>query len=250
MFMDYEPTLYDSDPRTFLKDEVDFYKKLVATLAPKTILELGVGTGRIFAKLLPTVDFAVGIDSSEAMLAACERKCSGSGKYALTLGSFVEFDLARHFDLIYMPFNTFQHLLRRNDQLKCLASVKKHLAQEGSFILDVMNGDNVGASGYEWKTDYSVRLPDGSMIEREQRTVDSDANTFVVHKIFRYNEYKQGNRTRVREFDALMKISPNLHIVDLLREAGFRIKEIWSDYFLKTTPDSDKRIYWLEADGL
>ena len=53
MTMEYDPTLYEADPRSFLKEEVDFYKKIIDRFSSKTILELGVGTGRIFSKLLP-----------------------------------------------------------------------------------------------------------------------------------------------------------------------------------------------------
>lgn len=246
--MKYDPILYDADPRPFLKEEVNFYQKLVDKFGSKTILELGVGTGRIFSKLLPIVDFGVGIDISKLMLDECQKACSSFDNYQLAELSFVDFDLSRTFDLIYLPFNTFQHLLTEEDQIKCLVSIKKHLNNDSWFILDLMNGDGLTFDFENWKQEYSAILPSGNRLEREQKTIEVNKETSIIHKIFRYKEMDgKGKVFNVSEFEAFMKINPNEKIRELLEKSGFEIKDVWSDYSFGHSTESKKMIYCLKV---
>ena len=247
MSMEYDPILYDSDPRPFLKDEVAFYVKLVERFRPKTILELGVGTGRIFSKLLPLVKSGVGIDISETMLDRCRKVCAENHNYKLYKLSFVDFDLQTTFDLIYLPFNTFQHLLTEGDQMACLKNIRNHMHGKSHFILDLMNGDNLSFDLEQWKQDYSTILPSGDILQRDQKTVGVDKVTSIVQKKFRYTETVKGAMDKVQEFDALMKINPNKKIHEILEKLGFEIEGIWSDYLFGHDTDTKKMIYCLKT---
>lgn len=248
--MKYDPILYDSDPRPFLKDEVDFYIKLIDKLKAKTILELGVGTGRIFSKLLPLVKAGEGIDISESMLTVCKNKCVGNKNYKLHKLSFTDFNLQTTFDLIYLPFNTFQHLLTEEEQIKCLKNIKAHMHIGSRFILDVINGDNLTFDFENWKQDYVCTLPGGEIVEREQKTIEVNPKTFVVHKIFRYKEIIDGKIDKTYEFEAQMKITPNEKMKEILGMVGFKIEDTWSDYIFGYSNDAKKRIYCLKSNEI
>lgn len=245
--MEYDPVLYESDQRPFLKDEVSFYEKLVKELRPKTILELGVGTGRIFSKLLPSVEYGVGIDISWQMLGTCKEFCGSSNNYDLFNQSFVDFNLKRTFDFIYIPFNTFQHLLKEDEQMSCLKSVVAHMHEGSHFVLDVMNSEQIVLNiNDEWKLDYSSILQNGSKIERYQKTVGVEGNTSVAHKVFMYKEICDGQTIGTREFDALMKITPNEKLQEIIARSGLNIKDIWSDYSFGHENTTKKKIYFLQ----
>lgn len=119
------------------------------------ILELGVGTGRLMARLRAlrsdADDVLVGIDSSTAMLERLAAVRPDLGCTAV-VGDFSEgIDAAlRHgarpsgeasadgsFDLVFAGYNTIFNVdepgLRR-----CLASVAAALATDGSFVIDVV----------------------------------------------------------------------------------------------------------------
>ncbi|PIV86212.1 MAG: hypothetical protein COW50_02645 [Candidatus Moranbacteria bacterium CG17_big_fil_post_rev_8_21_14_2_50_41_107] len=246
MSMEYDPILYEADQRSFLKEEVEFYKNICAKFDSKIILELGVGTGRIFSKLLPMVDYAVGLDISESMLDVCNKRCKPNINYKLYEKSFVRFNLDTIFDLIYIPFNTFQHLLLEEDQISCLESVRVHMHKNSRFILDLMNLGNLTFDFDNWKLDYSSVLEDGRIIEREQKTMSIDKKTSIVSKVFLYKEIIDGKTEKTHEFKALMKITPNEEMRKLLVRSGFEIEDVWSDYLFGHDSNTKKMIYCLK----
>lgn len=246
--MKYKPNLYDSDPRDFLKEEVNFYRELVRQYKPQNILELGVGTGRIFKELLGLVNFGVGIDNSDEMLSVCEKRCIGNSNYELINGNFVSFKLDFSFDFIYLPFNTFQHILYKNDQVKCLKNIKAHLNNGGIFILDVMSSQNIELKFNEWKKDYSAKLENGNILERFQNTLKVDKND-VIHKQFKYIEHDETGAVLNKEtFDALMKITPNNELGSLIVDSGFKISDLWTNYQFGKGHDTKKAIYCLKKN--
>jgi hypothetical protein len=50
-----------------------------------------------------------------------------------------DFDLGQTFKLITIPFRPFQHLIEVEDQIACLRCIRRHLADDGRFILDLFN---------------------------------------------------------------------------------------------------------------
>ena len=50
-------------------------------------------------------------------------------------------DLGKKFDFIFIPFNSIHHLYKNEDLFKVLRMVKKHLQENGVFLLDCFNPD-------------------------------------------------------------------------------------------------------------
>jgi len=244
--MEYDPILYEADQRAFLKEEVEFYKNICAKFDSKNILELGVGTGRIFSKLLPMVNYAAGLDISKSMLDVCNKRCKPNTHYRLYKKNFVKFNLNMTFDLIYIPFNTFQHILLEEGQISCLESIRMHMHKNSRFILDLMNLENLTFDFDNWKQDYSSLLADGKIIEREQKTINIDKKTSIVSKVFLYKEIINGSIEKTHEFNAFMKITPNEKMKKLLIESGFEIEDVWSDYLFGHDSNTKKMIYCLK----
>jgi SAM-dependent methyltransferase len=123
-----------------LPGEAEFYVGQAARLAGPT-LEVGCGTGRIAIPMAMTGVEVTGLDVSAAMLDICREKAAAVGPVRGSLGlvqaDMRDFDLQREFSLIAMPYRTFMHCLTPEDQRACLESVKRHLAADGRFILNV-----------------------------------------------------------------------------------------------------------------
>jgi SAM-dependent methyltransferase len=185
IMMKYDPELYSSDKRNFLNQELIFYKKLVKKIKPKRILELGVGNGRIFSKLLPHVEYGVGIDISPKMLRECKKECNNFANYKIYKMDFINFVLPCGFDFIYMPFNTFHHILSYRGQLSCIKNVYSIMNKGAIFILDFVIID-IKKLNYNWKLDYKSRLNKKEVIMRYQRTKDFNKKKGIVVKEFIY----------------------------------------------------------------
>jgi SAM-dependent methyltransferase len=102
------------------------------------VLEFACGTGRVTIPLAQQGFSVTGIDSAEAMLNEAKKK---SAEQDLAVewvsGDIRDFDLGKKFSLIILPANALCHLLPLADFEAGLVSVKKHLAVDGKFIIDV-----------------------------------------------------------------------------------------------------------------
>jgi SAM-dependent methyltransferase len=98
-------------------------------------LELAIGTGRIALPLAGRGIRVDGIDLSPAMVARLRAK-PGGDRLAVTIGDFADVDIAGTYRLIYVVFNTLFNLLTQGDQVRCFENVARHLADDGSFLVE------------------------------------------------------------------------------------------------------------------
>ena len=141
--------LYDEVPIYATRPDVGFYVSEAERYAPDgaTVLEIGCGTGRILLPLARAGHRAIGIDASSEMLERCRQKLATEtaavrGRVSLHHADARDFTLPRSENaaaLAIAPFRVFQHLITVDDQLRCLAAVKRHLAPRAYFAFDVFN---------------------------------------------------------------------------------------------------------------
>jgi SAM-dependent methyltransferase len=102
------------------------------------ILELACGTGRITITLAQAGFSMTGIDNAEGMLREARRKSAEAGvEVDWVIADMRGFDLSKAFSLIILPANTLCHLLDLSDFETCMTNVRKHLAPNGRFVIDV-----------------------------------------------------------------------------------------------------------------
>ena len=105
-----------------------------------SVLELGIGTGRI---AIPLHDAGVrlqGIDVSSSMVAKLHAKPGGE-KIKVRMGNFADVNIPGKFSLIYIVFNTFFQLLTQEEQIRCFRNVAGHLLPEGLFVIEAFVPD-------------------------------------------------------------------------------------------------------------
>ena len=116
--------------------DIEFYRDL-ARETGGPVLELGCGTGRVLLPIARDGIPCVGLDSAPAMLDVLRAKEPPS-TLRTVLAPMQEFDLdGERFRLIFSAFRPLQHLYTVEDQLACLACVRRHLAPGGLFAFDV-----------------------------------------------------------------------------------------------------------------
>ncbi|MBL9003325.1 MAG: class I SAM-dependent methyltransferase [Myxococcales bacterium] len=136
--------------------DVAWYRKLAHDVAdgatdaesPLRVVELGCGSGRLLVPLARDGHWVCGIDRNESMLRACQKRLCSLNAHARTRvhilqSDFREIPLAGRFRLILCPFNAFMHLYSREDVERCLSEVRRLLAPDGVFALDVFHPDPV-----------------------------------------------------------------------------------------------------------
>ena len=99
-------------------------------------------------------------------------------RVALIGADMRSFDLGRRFPLATVPFRPFQHLLTVDDQLACLATIRRHLSDNGRLVFDLFNPslDLLANNplGVESSPEPEFVAPDGRRVVRCYRTVAQD----------------------------------------------------------------------------
>jgi SAM-dependent methyltransferase len=203
------------------------------------VLEVACGTGRV---LLPTARAGVaivGLDASPRMLEMCRERLASEPEPVQSRVHLVEadmrnFHLGRTFALATLPFRPFQHLLTVEDQLACLASIRRHLTADGLLILDLFNPslDLLVNSpiGEETDEEPEFTTPDGRRVIRRLKKVAEDRFRQVNrHELIYYVTHPDGRKERlVHAFD--FRYIFRFEAEHLLARAGFQVEKLYADF--------------------
>lgn len=126
---------YDCEHADF-HDDIEFY---LTAVDASPILEVGAGTGRVALPLLQSGLEVWGIDSSEAMLEIARRRLSGFPNAHLIHTSISDLRLPMRFPFALLPLNTLWHLISLDAQLRALQTIRGHLLERGTLIIDLSN---------------------------------------------------------------------------------------------------------------
>lgn len=120
-------------------DQLDFYRRQVARYGDP-VLELACGSGRLTIPLASEGTNITGLDISEEMLYLAKLKASSERVNIRFLqGDMRSFDLGEKFKFIFVPAQSLSHLYTREDIESCFACVRRHLTDEGRFLIELFN---------------------------------------------------------------------------------------------------------------
>ena len=129
---------YDAD-NISVQSDLPFYLK-EAQKAKGPVLELACGTGRLTIPIAHSGVDITGVDISLPMLSKAREKSVKDGLNAVFIKADIRsFAVKKKFKLIFIPFNSMQHLHDRVSLERFFNRVRAHLAPGGRFILDVFN---------------------------------------------------------------------------------------------------------------
>lgn len=126
-----------------------------------SVVELGVGNGRIAIEAAGQGKSVIGVDSSAEMLKLCQKHAKAVGvTHLLTLveGDMRDFVLPEPAQLITIPFHTIGHLVSLEDKRTALRHIYGQLAPGGRLIFDHFVFDPEAArrhSGINLRTEYT-----------------------------------------------------------------------------------------------
>jgi SAM-dependent methyltransferase len=230
------PDLYDWLYGDFAED-IPMYSALVQPYS--STLECGVGTGRIAIALAESGKVVYGIDSSLKMLQQLERNV-GTRSQALRdrihiyKADMRDFNLGREFMLVYVPFSTFNYLLTIEEQRAALASIRKHVAREGTLVLEILSFSHYPA----WfESEPTLRKIKETRDTRTGRAVamwkvgrfDCVTQTITEDRHFRfYDAQGKLEREEVIFWENRLFFIGEMRL--LLENAGFEIANVYGDF--------------------
>ena len=192
--------------------------------------------------LIPTARAGVeivGVDLSPHMLAVCHQRLQEEpqevqSRVHLVQADMRAFDLGRAFALVTVPFRPFQHLLTVEDQLSCLESIRRHLVEEGTLILDLFNpsldflvnrpvGDEIG-------DEPPFTMPDGRRVIRRHKTLAHDRFNQVNDIELLYDVTHPDGREERLVHAFRMRYLFRFEAEHLLARAGFAIEHLYAGY--------------------
>jgi SAM-dependent methyltransferase len=188
------PEQYD---REHLGDEEDigFYLSLSRRLAPRKLLELGCGTGRITLPLAQLGFDVVGLDNQPEMLQkAEERRLQTSPEIRQRL-QFIEGDMrtwsaGTAFDLILIPASSITHVLSLEDQLAVWKTCHDNLRAGGRLLVEATMPNMASFAD-------SFSVPPRAPVEIDIDNInESDGTRLIRRKTTRYLSHEQ--RAQIR----------------------------------------------------
>ena len=111
----------------------DAFLSLLALTPEARVLEIGVGTGRLAARVLPRCAHLTGIDCSPRSLERCRENLPDSDRLTLVSGDFLTWYSPEKFDRIYSSL-TFWHFPDKRAAIRKAASL---LAPGGRLALSL-----------------------------------------------------------------------------------------------------------------
>lgn len=240
---------YDSVPAYAERSDVAFFVDL-ACESRGPVLELGCGTGRV---LLPTARAGIeitGLDLSPGMLHVLRRRLAEEppevqARVRLVEGDMRDFDLGQQYALVTLPFRPFQHLITVEEELTCLAAIRRHLQPGGRLVLDLFNPSLEALTDdsrfQEQDPEPEVTLPDGRRFYRTYRTVERNYFTqvqqvemyyYVTHPDPRRSDGRQEHTSDsakvVHAFP--MRYLFRFEAEHLLARCGFEVEHLYAGY--------------------
>lgn len=213
-----------------MRDGVDNYYFLSEIGQSKgKILEVGVGTGRMFTEALNQGADIYGIDISQHMIDVLSEKLDKEQRKRISLQNIIDFHFDFKFDLIIAPFRVIMHLLDKEEQIRALNNVCGQLNENGRFIFDAFIPDlNQLIQGMENHTDFEGEYEKGKMLKRTVSTLPDLLNQ-IINITFKL-EWDEDNERMYDEWNLQLRYFFRYELEHLVERSRFSGYKILGDY--------------------
>jgi SAM-dependent methyltransferase len=193
------------------------------------ILEVGAGTGRLFADALNHGADIYGLDISQSMIDVLLKKIPEEQHKRISRQNIIDFKYDFKFDLIIAPFRVIMHLQDKADQLRAVNNIYKHLNANGKFIFDVFVPDlNYILHGMKNVTDFDGEYEKGKKLKRIVNT-EADLIRQTIHIHF-HLEWDEDNETRQEDWNIPLRFFFRYELEHLIERSDFTEYTLSGDY--------------------
>jgi SAM-dependent methyltransferase len=209
------------------------------------VLEVACGTGRLTLPIAQSGVEIVGLDLSPSMLAHARTKAEAAGvAIKLVAGDCRSFDLGRKFGLIFMAFNSMQHLHDYASLSALFANVRKHLAEDGRFVFDVFNPklEILARSSGDRRLEREYQDPEGRGTMAFEHSATYDDASQVSHiQCYFVRRGPNGEEVEVREEELHLRSFFPQELDLLVRSQGFEIMDKFGNFERKAFGSGDPK---------
>ncbi len=214
------------------------------------ILDIAAGTCRVSIKLAEAGFEVTALEKSKSMLDTAMRKVGEleedvANRITIIRGDMQDFSLNQKFSLVIIPFS-FGHALTTEAQLRTLRCIRKHLDDDGVFILDLYPG--AIQNGHATFEEGPIRIGDGRMVTRRGE-IETDFVNQIMKVSIEYEIVQDDENVSIVSVNSDAAIIYNREADILLQVAGFKIKKEFGSY--QSSPygnDSSRRILILKKE--
>ncbi len=188
--------------------------------SPESILDLGCGTGNHDLPLARKGHTVTGLDLSASQLAVARAKAKEAGlPIRFARGDMRAFDLGQTFDAAVCMFGAFGYLLRTNDVLGCLRSVRRHLNPGGLFVFEFWQSSAARPAGFQgW---FHNTGPEYELVRLSESRYDPRTRLLPVE--FRFFVFRRGRVVDRFDETHVIRTYPREEMRSLLRNGGFDV---------------------------
>jgi SAM-dependent methyltransferase len=237
---------YDDEHAAYT-DDLPMWEGFAYRASEAPILELACGTGRVLFPIARLGLDITGIDLSPAMLDIARAKVAKArvvGRVTIEEADMRAFSLGREYGMAFIALNSLMHLETRAEQQRAFASVRRHLAKGGRFIVDLFNPDEGlpdPAQENQLLLHCLKQRPDGSqLLHFQSASVNRGAQLVSVT-----NYYDDtGSDGTIRRHLAPFRLR-YVHIGELelmLEHEGFHVEDVYGSYDLEPFRNGSPRI--------
>lgn len=210
-----------------------FYVDTMASVEGK-VLEIGVGTGRLFMDALAKGVDIYGIDPSAEMLDVLYAKGAKELKSRVSVMDVQHLSFPYKFDLIVAPFRVFSHIVEMEEQLLSLKNIYNHLKPGGSLIFDLfIPSAEILVNGLQRHPDFDGFHKEGCTLRRF-----SSAKVDTLHQLskgvmeFEWQE-EAGGEIHTAEWSFVLRYYHYYELQHLLERSPFDKWKIYGDFHLR-----------------
>ena len=157
----------------------------------------------------------------------------------IVTGDMRNFQLNKAFDLIFIGFNSFLHLLTDKDAISFFSSVKKHMHENSRFLIDIFipnplflyRPEGIQFPVLEYNDSHSNKL-----VKVKESSI-YNANT-EINELAWYFSFDDQKDFAIEQFSMRMYFPSKMN--QILIDNGFRILHQWGDYYRIPLGDGSK----------
>ena len=236
---------------SYVVEDIPFYvEEAVRSGGP--VLELGCGTGRIAIPIAQSGVDIVAIDSSSAMLERAKSKAESARTPKLTLlqADMRDFGIDTQFALIIIPFRGFLSLLSVEDEMRALATIRRHLAPGGRLVFDIFVPDlnmmaQAGDVPYYFR-DVIDPATDAHMVIWNQASYDAFSQVMSIRTTI--EELNESGRVASKMYrDFALRYITRWEMHHLLRTCGFDVLALYGDFDRNGFDEESTDMVWVAS---